>query len=296
MAAPKWTAADLENLSGRRVIVTGASGGLGRVIATELARVGATVTLAVRDQDKGRAAADRMSGHPEVRALDLANLASVRAFVADWTFDLDILINNAGIMQVPQGLTRDGFELQMGTNYLGPFALTLGLLPHLRGRVVTVSSQLQSGGHIHLDDLNGKERAYHALQAYRDAKLADTLFTLELSRRLAEFGSPVRAMTSDPGFARTGLAAHVGGPAGAVQKLAVRMFNDADRGAAPTLYAATADIPPGSYVAPDGFRHLRGYPEVIDPPEAARDADLARALWDLSVRLTGSSSEAQART
>ncbi len=287
MARQKWTAADLPNLAGRSVVVTGASGGLGQVIATELARAGATVTLAVRDLAKGRAAAVGMVGRPEVRHLDLADLSSVRAFAADWTQDLDILINNAGIMQVPQGRTRDGFELQMGTNHLGPFALTLSLLPHLRGRVVTVSSQLQSGGHIHLDDLGGADRPYHALQAYRDAKLADTLFTLELSRRLAAAGSPVRAITSDPGFARTDLAAHIGGPTGALQKLAVRMFNDAARGAAPSLYAATADIASGSYVGPDGLRHLRGHPQVIDPPKAARDADLARALWDLSARLTG---------
>ncbi len=289
MPGPRWTAADLPNLSGRSAVVTGASGGLGQIIAGELARAGATVTLAVRDLAKGRAAADSMSGRTDVRALDLANLASVRAFAADWAGDLDILINNAGIMQVPQGLTQDGFELQMGTNHLGPFALTLALLPHVRGRVVTVSSQLQSAGHIHLDDLNGEHRRYNALQAYRDAKLANTLFTLELSRRLADAGSPVRALTSDPGFARTGLAAHVGGITGALQRIAVRLFNDAARGAAPSLYAATADIPSGSYVAPDGLRHLRGYPRVIDPPKAARDTDVARQLWDRSARLTGTS-------
>ncbi len=192
-------------------------------------------------------------------------------------------------MQVPQGRTQDGFELQMGTNHLGPFALTLALLPRIRGRVVTVSSQLQSGGHIHLDDLNGEHRKYNALQAYRDSKLANTLFTLELSRRLSEAGSPARAVTADPGFARTGLAAHVGGPVGAIQKLAVRMFNDAERGAAPSLYAATADIPSDSYVGPDGFQHLRGHPQVIDPPRAARDAGLARQLWEVSARLTESS-------
>ncbi len=129
MPGPRWTAADLPNLSGRSAVVTGASGGLGQIIAGELARAGATVTLAVRDLAKGRAAADSMSGRTDVRALDLANLASVRAFAADWAGDLDSLINNAGIMQVPQGLTQDGFELQMGTNHLGPFALTLALLP-----------------------------------------------------------------------------------------------------------------------------------------------------------------------
>ena len=291
MARARWTGADLPDLPGRTVVVTGASSGLGKIIAAELARAGARVVLAVRDVAKGRAAAATMSGRTEVRPLDLANLASVRAFAAGWTGDLDILINNAGIMQVPHGVTQDGFELQMGTNYLGPYALTALLLPNLRGRVVTVSSQLQSGGHIHLDDLNGERRPYNALQAYRDAKLASTLFTLELSRRLTGAGSPVRAMTADPGFARTGLAAHVGGPVGLIQKPAVRMFNDAARGALPALYAATADIPSGSYVGPDGFQHLRGYPEVIEAPKAARDAGLARQLWELSAHLTGTSTD-----
>lgn len=291
MSGSGWTAADLPDLSGRSAVVTGASGGLGEMIAAELAGAGARVTLAVRDQAKGRAAAARLRGRTDVRALDLANLTSVRAFAENWTGDLDILINNAGIMQVPRGVTHDGFELQMGTDHLGPFALTLALLPHIRGRVVTVSSQLQSGGHIHLDDLNGEHRSYNALQAYRDAKLAGTLFTLELTRRLAAEGSSILAITSDPGFARTGLAAHVGGMAGGLQKLAVRMFNDAARGAAATLYAATADIASGSYVAPDGWRHLRGNPQVIDPPKVARDADLARKLWDVSAQLTAAGAD-----
>ncbi len=286
MAGKGWTAADLPDLSGRTVVVTGASSGLGQIIATELAGAGATVTLAVRDLVKGRAAAARMSGHTDVRSLDLASLASVRAFAQDWSGDLDILINNAGIMQVPQGVTADGFDLQMGTNYLGPFALTCALIPHLRDRVVNVSSQLQSSGKIDLDDLSGQHRPYDALQAYRDSKLANTLFTLELARRLTTQTSTVRAITSDPGFARTGLADHIGGIAGGIQKIAVRMFNDAAHGAAPTLYAATADIASGSYVGPDGFHHLRGNPSVIDPPKAARDADLARKLWDLSSTLT----------
>jgi len=286
MARQRWTAADLPDLSGRTAVITGASAGLGEIIAAELARAGASVTLAVRDVVKGRAAASRMTGRTDVRPLDLADLASVRSFTAGWTGDLDILVNNAGIMQVPHGLTRDTFELQMGSNHLGPFALTLDLLPQIGGRVVTVSSQLQSGGHIHLDDLNAEHRKYDPLQAYH-SKLANSLFTLELSRRLIEAGSGVRAVTADPGFARTGLAAHVGGVTGALQKLAVRMFNDAAQGAASSLYAATADIASGSYVAPDGLQHLRGYPQVIDPPKAARDSALARRLWDLSASLTG---------
>ncbi len=287
MPTTRWTAADLPDLSGRTAIVTGASSGLGLITATELARAGAHVVLAVRDVAKGRAAAQAMPGHTEVRALDLASLTSVRAFAAGWTGDVDILVNNAGIMQVPEGRTQDGFELQMGTNHLGPFALTNLLLPHITSRVVTLSSQLQSSGQIHLEDLNGEHRGYNALQAYRDSKLATTLFTLELARRLEQAGRPVRVMTADPGFARTGLAAHVGGAAGGIQKLAVRLFNDAGRGALPTLYAATQDIPSGSYVGPDGFQRLRGYPQVIEPPKAARDPDTAQQLWELSAHLTG---------
>lgn len=247
MAAKGWTATDLPDLTGRTAIVTGASSGMGQIIATELVRAGASVPLAVRDVAKGRAAAARMSGRADVRPLDLADLASVRAFAANWSGDLDILINNAGIMQVPQGVTREGFELQMGTNYLGPFALTLALLPQIRARVVNVSSQSQSGGKIHLDDLSGERCSYNAFQAYRDSKLAGTLFTLELTRRLAADGSSVRAITADPGFARTGLAAHVRGIAGGMQKLAVRMFNDAVR------RSSTHRRPPRTPTLPESY-------------------------------------------
>ncbi len=291
MATPRWTAANLPDLSGRIAVVTGASSGLGQVTAAELARAGAAVVLAVRDVDKGRTAAQAMAGHPQVRPLDLSSLASVRAFAASWSGDLDILVNNAGIMQVPQGCTQDGFELQMGTNHLGPFALTALLLPHIRSRVVTVSSQLQSGGRIHLDDLQGERRGYDVLQAYRDSKLANTLFTLELARRLTEAGSTVRAVTAHPGVARTNLVGHVGGAAGRVYGLLGRLSNDAERGALPTLYAATQDIPSGSYVGPDDFNHLRGHPQVHQPAKAARDADTARDLWKLSARLTATDTQ-----
>lgn len=294
MAGARWTTADLPDLSGRTAVVTGASGGLGLVTATELARAGARVVLAVRDPVRGRAAARGMTGRTEVRPLDLASLASVRAFAAGWTGDLDLLVNNAGIMAVPRGRTEDGFELQLGTNHLGPFALTVLLLPHVTGRVVTVSSQLQSGGRLHLDDLQGDRRRHDPLQAYRDSKLADTLLTLELSRRLAAAGSPVRAVTAHPGMARTRLAAHVGGPAGHIQATVGRLFNDADRGALSILHAATADVPNGAYVGPGGFLHLRGFPEAHEPPAAARDPDTARALWELAARLTGTDAVASA--
>jgi NAD(P)-dependent dehydrogenase (short-subunit alcohol dehydrogenase family) len=142
MASVKWTAADLPDQSGRTAIVTGASSGIGLVTARELARAGARVVLALRNTEKGQRAAASIPGRPEVRPLDLASLASVRAFAAGWTGPLDILVNNAGIMAVPEGRTVDGFELQIGTNHLGPFLLTGLLLPAITDRVVTVSSQL----------------------------------------------------------------------------------------------------------------------------------------------------------
>ena len=287
MAKIRWTAADLPDLTGRTAVVTGASSGLGLTTATELARAGATVVLAVRDLEKGRAVAKAMPGRTEVRALDLASLASVRAFVDGWTGDLDLLVNNAGIMQVPQGRTVDGFELHLGTNHLGPFALTNLPLPHIRQRIVTVSSQLHRSGRVHLDDLQGDNRPYNALQAYRDSKLANTLFTLELAGRLRAAGSAVRAVTAHPGVARTNLTAHVGGAVGRIQSLIGPLFNDVERGALPTLYAATADIPSGSYVGPDGFQHLRGYPQIHQPGKAATDAETARRLWTRSAELTG---------
>jgi|SRR5579859_2267167 len=282
----RWTAADLPGQSGRTVIVTGASSGLGVVTARELARAGARVVLAVRDTGKGERAAALMPGHTEVRRLDLADLSSVRAFAAEWKEPLDVLINNAGIMRVPQGRTRDGFELQIGTNHLGPFALTNLLLPHITSRVVTVSSQLHHRGRLDLDDLNWQHRRYESLQAYCDSKLANLLFTLELQRRLTQAGSPVRAVAAHPGIATTSLTSHIHGIGSTLGRAFKHLFNDAEHGALPTLYAATQDVPGACYVGPDGPAHLRGYPEIGTPSKTARDTDLARRLWDLSARLT----------
>jgi NAD(P)-dependent dehydrogenase (short-subunit alcohol dehydrogenase family) len=295
MSSSRWTAADLPDLSGRTAVVTGASSGIGLVTARELARAGARVILAVRDTAKGGRAAATMPGRTEVRSLDVASLASIREFAGGWDGALDILVNNAGVMLVPEGRTPDGFETHMATNYLGPFALTNLLLPHITSRIITISSQLHRRGRIHLDDLNGDHRGYNALQAYRDSKIATILFTAELQRRLAEAHSQVRAMTAHPGIARTSLNDHVGGLGGWLSAHATTIFNDADRGAFPTLYAATQDIPGGSYVGPDGLGHLRGYPEVHRPGPAARDnPDLARQLWEVSARLTGTSFPAYA--
>ena len=283
MLAHRWTASDLPDLSSRTVVVTGASSGLGLVTARELARVGARVVLAVRDQTKGEKAASTMPGDVEVRTLDLSDLSSVRAFVATWTGDLDILINNAGIMRVPETRTVDGFELQMATNYLGAFALTNLLLPNITDRVVTVSSFLHRQGRIDLEDFNSQHRSYKPFQAYNDSKLADLMFALELQRRLTRTGSSVRSFAAHPGLASTNLFGHFRGFEGAVTNL---FAQDAEHGALPTLYAATQDLPGASYVGPDGFQQLRGYPTIVRPSKSARNSRVGKRLWELSAKLT----------
>ncbi|MQA17530.1 MAG: SDR family NAD(P)-dependent oxidoreductase, partial [Pseudonocardiaceae bacterium] len=203
--------ARLPDMSGRTVIVTGASSGIGLVTARELATAGARVVLAVRDAGKGKRAATTMSGDTEVRALELDNLASVRAFASTWTGKLDILVNNAGIMMVPEGQTVDGFERHIGTNHLGHFALTNQLLPHITDRVITVSSHLHEAGRLDLEDLSWQRRPYRGNQAYSDSKLANLLFTLELQRRFTAAGSSVRAVAVHPGMTRTNLFGHATG-------------------------------------------------------------------------------------
>jgi NAD(P)-dependent dehydrogenase (short-subunit alcohol dehydrogenase family) len=289
-SSSRWTAADLPDLSGRTVVVTGASSGLGAVTARELARAGAHVVLAVRDVAKGERVAAPFPGNWEVRPLDLASLASVRAFADAWSGPLDILINNAGIMAVPQGKTEDGFEAQIGTNHLGHFALANLLLPHVTDRVVTVSSGAHRIGKMHLDDLNWEHRRYDRWRVYGQTKLANLLFTKELQRRLDEAGSDVRALAAHPGYANTHLQSHTGSRVNHVLMNVVgnRLFAQSDEmGALPTLFAATQDLPGDTFVGPDGFAEQRGHPTVVGRTKAAQDADVARRLWTLSEELTG---------
>jgi NAD(P)-dependent dehydrogenase (short-subunit alcohol dehydrogenase family) len=285
----RWSAADLPDLSGHTVIVTGANSGIGLVTARELARVGAHVVLAVRDEERGRAAADTIKGSREVRRLDLADLASVRAFASAWRGDLDVLINNAGVMAVPKQRSADGFELQLATNHLGHFALTNLLLPSIVDRVVTVSSGAHRMGRIALDDLNWEHRRYSPWGAYGQSKLANLLFTLELERRLTAAGSPVRAVAAHPGYAATNLQSHSGNPiTSALMAVANVVVAQSDTmGALPTLYAATQDLPGASYVGPDGFQETRGHPTLVARSTAASDLELAAALWKASEELTG---------
>jgi NAD(P)-dependent dehydrogenase (short-subunit alcohol dehydrogenase family) len=289
MTASHWTAADLPDLHGRTAVVTGASSGLGTITARELARAGAHVVLAVRDVVKGQRVAARITGDTDVRALDLTDLASVRAFADGWSGDLDVLVNNAGIMAVPEGRTADGFESQIGTNHLGHFALTNLLLPQVTGRVVTVSSGAHRLGKIDLEDLNWETRKYDAWRAYGQSKLANLLFTSELQRRLTEAGSSVRALAAHPGYSATHLQGNTGSRLQtALMAVGNRVLAQSDaQGALPSLYAATRDLPGGSYVGPDGIGEFRGHPKLVDRSKAAKDTATASGLWDLSERLTG---------
>jgi NAD(P)-dependent dehydrogenase (short-subunit alcohol dehydrogenase family) len=280
-----WTAADLPSFAGRTVIVTGANSGLGAVTARELARVGAQVILAVRNTGKGEAAARDMTGDVEVRRLDLQDLASVRQF-ADGVDAVDVLINNAGVMAVPQAVTADGFESQIGTNHLGHFALTNLLLPKLTERVVTVSSMAHWAGYISLKDLNWTSRPYSAWLAYGQSKLANLLFTSELQRRLQGVGSPLRALAAHPGYSHTNLQGRSGRKFGdAVVSFGTRLLaTDADFGARQTLYAASQDLPGDTFVGPR-FGMVGRTKPVGRSPLAKRPAT-ASALWELSERLT----------
>ncbi|MBW9095273.1 SDR family NAD(P)-dependent oxidoreductase [Microbacterium jejuense] len=287
---PQWSTADIPDQTGRTIVVTGANSGLGLATTRALAAAGAHVVLAVRDTARGEAAAAGIPGSTEVRRLDLADLASVRAFAAGWDSPLDVLINNAGVMNLPESRTADGFEMQFGTNHLGHFALTNLLLPHVTDRVVTLSSGLHRarGTRIHFENL-ALDGIYTPGAAYSQSKLANLLFTLELQRRLSEAGSPVRAVAAHPGWAATELQGHdANGVRRALMLVGNRFFaQDAAGGALPTLYAAVADLPGASYAGPGGRLELRGAPVLVDRSPEAADADVARRLWDVSQELTG---------
>ena len=304
---PGWTADDIPDLTGRRAVVTGATSGLGEVTAVELARHGTHVVLTARDADRGEQAAARVraaapGASVQVGALDLADLSSVRAFAADVADDvagepLDLLVNNAGVMAVPARRTVDGFELQMATNHLGPFALTGLLLPALLrrpgARVVTVSSFVHRFGALRLDDLMS-EQSYDPWQAYYRSKLANLLFMRELGRRAAAAGVDLVSTAAHPGWARTNLQ-YVGprtsGRRGGVTVARAAnsvLGQSATTGALPQLRAATdPGVRSGDYFGPRGLGEQRGLPRRVGMSRAARDDLAARSLWDTSERLTG---------
>jgi NAD(P)-dependent dehydrogenase (short-subunit alcohol dehydrogenase family) len=297
----KWGSEQIPDQHGRTVIVTGANSGLGLVSARELARHGASVVLACRNMEKGEEALHGIqalapSAKVELAELDLGSLVSVESFAMSFhaTHDgLDLLLNNAGVMAPPRGETADGFELQLGTNLLGHFALTGRLLGAMEGRpdarVVTLSSNAHKIGRIDFDDLQSKRR-YRRWGAYNQSKLADLMFAMELDRRLRSAGSTIASVAAHPGYAATNLQTSAPPLA---DRLVMRFTNlilaqSVDMGALPSLYAATyPNLPGGSYVGPDGPGEFRGHPHVVSPNRAARDEQVAKRLWSVSEELTG---------
>jgi NAD(P)-dependent dehydrogenase (short-subunit alcohol dehydrogenase family) len=284
-----FSTADIPDIPAKRVIVTGANSGIGRATARVLAAAGADVTLAVRNLEKGRAAAVEIPGKTEVRELDLADLASVHRFAEEWDGEIELLINNAGVMIPPLTRTADGFELQMGTNHLGHFALTNLLLPRVTGRVVSVASGAHRMGSIDFDDLNWERKSYKAWRAYGQSKLSNLLFTAELQRRLIGAGSEVLATAAHPGYSATNLQSHSENRLMEVlMVIGNRVIAQDDKGGAlPTLYAAVADVPGNSYAGPSGFMEGRGAPKLVGRSKEALDEGVARRLWDVSEQLTG---------
>ncbi|MGV9277809.1 oxidoreductase [Streptomyces griseosporeus] len=284
--------------TGRTFVVTGANSGLGLAMTRALARRGAHVVLAVRDESKGRrAVADITAEQPdarlEVRSLDLADLDSVRAFADRLHADGPVLVNNAGVMAPPRTLSAQGHELQFAANHLGHFALTgllLDLLTEGRDpRVVTVTSLNHRQGRLDFDDLHG-ERGYAPMRFYNRSKLANAVFGHELHRRLDAAGSPVRSLLAHPGYTATSL--QTSAPTGLVRFLFGRLLTplaqSPDRGALPQLYAATRpDAGSGQFFGPGGPAELRGAPRRVLLAPAATDAGTGRRLWEVSERLTG---------
>lgn len=303
----KWTTADMPSLKGKIAVVTGANSGLGLHTASGLAAAGAEVVMACRNPDKAaKALAEVRSKAPqakvEVMALDLADLGSVRAFAKAFAAKyprLDILCNNAGVMAVPYAKTKDGFEMQVGTNHFGHFALTGLLLDSLKAapaaRVVSVASMAHKWTHgMDLEDPFFERKKYKKWDAYGKSKLANLLFMFELNRRLQKAGVPVMAAAAHPGFSDTNL--QFVGPqleksaiGAAVMKLSNGVFaQPASMGALPTLYAASmADVDGGDYIGPDGFQQMRGYPTKVGCRALARNQDLQGRWWALSEKLTG---------
>ena len=290
-----WTAKNMPDLEDVIAVVTGANSGIGFEITKQLAGRGALVVMACRDLQKAKSAAAAISKtNPDAALhplqLDLADLTSVRTFARDFKshFDkLTLLINNAGIMVPPLGKTTDGFELQFGVNHLGHFALTGRLLDVLLetpgARIVTLSSGAHRMGEMDFANLHA-QKAYKPWAAYGQSKLANLLFTAELQRRLESAGAELIAVAAHPGYTGTNLQQH-SGPARFLNVLA----QNAEKGALPALYAATApSVRGGDYFGPDGFAEMRGYPKRVDSSAAAKDAQVAQRLWEVSERLTDS--------
>ena len=290
-----WTTENIPNQKGKVAIVTGSSSGIGFETARVLANKGATVIIAVRNLEKGKNAAqiideDFKDSDLHILELDLANLESVKNFAETFKEEysqLDLLINNAGVMIPPYSKTTDGFELQFGTNHLGHFALTEQLLDILmeteNSRIVNVSSMAHKYGNIDFEDLNWEKRTYKAWTAYGDSKIANLYFTFELNRKLKENNLDIITTAAHPGWTSTELQRNSG---------LASFFNnffaqDITMGALPTLRASfDKEAKGGEYFGPKGFKEIRGYPIKVDSNDLSKDENIAKKLWEVSEELT----------
>ena len=295
MSKVKWNSNNITDQSGKIVIITGASGGLGYEAAKALSAKKATVIMAVRNVEKGKAAAEIIKSiykyaKIEVIELDLADLSSVEKFartIKEKYDRLDILINNAGVMMPPYSKTQNGFELQIGTNHLGHFALTSHLLPLLKAtkeaRIVNVSSNAHKFGNLNLQDINWEKRKYTSWKSYGDSKIANLYFTYELQRRFENAKLNIITAAAHPGWTATELQRH----SGLFEAMNGLFAQTSEMGTLPILYAATApDVKSGDYYGPSGWQEWRGYPKKTVSNELSHNKKIAHDLWELSEEMT----------
>jgi NAD(P)-dependent dehydrogenase (short-subunit alcohol dehydrogenase family) len=296
MTKRNWGAQDIPEQNNRIIIITGSTSGLGKEAARVLAKKNATVIMAVRNTQKANTVANEIRNeYPkakiDIRSLDLGSLDSISSFAKGVLEDyktLDILINNAGVMMCPYSKTKDGFEIQMGTNHLGPFALTGLLMPLLmrtkNARIVSTSSVAHNQGDIDFADINWEKRRYNTNKAYSDSKLANLYFSYELKRKLENTDNCPRVITAHPGGTKTDLARH----SGIFNVFMSFLFLPVEKGVLSTLRAATdVNAQSGDYYGPGGFMQVRGFPELVQSNKMSHNLANAKKLWGLSEQLTG---------
>ena len=296
MTKRNWGVQDIPEQKDKTIIITGATSGLGKEATRVLAKKNATVIMAVRNTQKAEIVATEIRKEYanvkiDIRSLDLGSLDSISSFAKGVLEDyknLDILINNAGIMMCPYSKTKNGFEIQMGTNHLGPFALTGLLMPLLmstkNARIVSTSSVAHNQGDIDFTDINWEKRKYNTSKAYGDSKLANLYFSYELNRKIENTASRTKVITAHPGGTKTDLARH----SGIFSVFMSLLFLPVEKGVLSTLRAATdVNAKSGDYYGPGGFMQVRGFPELVQSSKMSHNLTNAKQLWDLSEKLTG---------
>ena len=296
MKNKKWGVQNINEQKGKTIIITGATSGLGKEATRVLAKKNATVIMAVRNTQKAKIVVSEIRKEYanvkiDIRSLDLDSLDSISSFAKGVLEDyknLDILINNAGIMMCPYSKTKNGFEIQMGTNHLGPFALTGLLMPLLmstkNARIISTSSVAHNQGDIDFTDINWEKRKYNTSKAYSDSKLANLYFSYELKRRLENVENPPLVVTAHPGGTKTDLARH----SGIFNVFMNLLFLPVEKGVLSTLRAATdVNAKSGDYYGPGGFMQVRGFPELVQSSKMSHNLTNAKRLWELSEQLTG---------